>query len=135
MQKYTKTLSEMWFFFAFFYVCSVSGLFVFWITAKLTTFFQRTQNLLIRWNTRISTYCVFLARYIFPLQTPLTLSECVWLSVTHRESRPRLSRLAYNRVMQGNFTPAWPQNRTWKSPFIRLFMLKSREMNVYFWPN
>jgi hypothetical protein len=27
------------------------------------------------------------------------------------------------RVTRGNFTPPFPQNRTWKSPFIRLFML------------
>ena len=31
--------------------------------------------------------------------------------------------IAYNRVTQGSFTLTFSQNRTWKSPFIRLFML------------
>lgn len=32
-------------------------------------------------------------------------------------------RISANKVIQGNFTPAFPRNRTWKSPFIRLFVL------------
>ena len=48
-------------------------------------------------------------------------------------SQRRFRRIAANRVTQWNFTSAFPQNRTWKSPFIRLFMLKKpRKINHFF---
>ncbi len=42
----------------------------------------------------------------------------------------QLFKLIFNRVTQGNFTPAFSRNRAWKSPFTRLFIVLNH-LNIY----